>query len=320
MRYFLLIAMAQEVVVGRPREAPTRSESSRGSRARRLYDRGCLFSPEGRVYQVEYAQRAVERGGAAVGVVGAECCVVGAVRSSGLRSAARVLLPEKDDGWRERVHRVDEHVVCVSCGLVPDARQLLRALQRLAAEHRRTWGARIPVEVVAARLSDFVHSATLRSSTRPFGAAFLIAGYDDETDEFKLYRTDPAGFFDEVPDAVTMGDAAAPAKESLLRPDPALDLDAATALAHRALALSLGPPVNPTDLELAVIRRRESDVVVDILSFDEIGRFPVLDIPEPPPTTTLDDVPPPASPFHEEEEEEEDDVFFQEDEEDDDDV
>lgn len=199
------------------------------------------------------------------------------MRSSGLRSANPSLLPREDDGWRERVHRIDEHIVCVSCGLVPDARQLLRALQRLANEHRKAWGSRMPVDLVAARLSEFVQAATLRASTRPFGAAFLLAGYDDDTQSFRLFRTDPAGVYDEITGASTIaGEAPTVARDAVdrgYRPD--LDADGATCLVLDGIAASRGKdataPLRPTDLELARLTLRDDRVVSDIVAFNEIA-------------------------------------------------
>lgn len=271
---YQLFLVLSAVTAAPPREAPTAGGRGSGGRSRRLYDRGCLFSPEGRVYQVEYAQRAIERGGAACGIVGEDCVVVGAVRSSYLRSADEALLPRDDDGWRERVHRIDEHIVCVSCGLVPDARQLLRALQKLASDHRRTWGSRMPIGLVAARLSEYVQSATLRSSTRPFGAAFLLAGYDDHDGTFRLYKTDPAGFFDEMSKTGTIA-APAAAREALEK-SHAEGLDAraaASLLVAKGLAGQDETQFKPSDLELARVHFRDGRIVSDILTRDQIEQL-----------------------------------------------
>ncbi|KAJ1444306.1 nucleophile aminohydrolase [Pelagophyceae sp. CCMP2097] len=171
------------------------SRESRSARGRRLYDRGCLFSPEGRIYQVEYAQCAVERGGAAAAVVGKGCVIVGALRSQTLRAAPRALLPARDDGFRERVHRIDEHVICVASGVAPDARQLVRALQRTAQDHRRTWGTAAPVELIALQLCDLLQQTTQRAGGRPFGAGFIIAGHDAKFG-MQCYKTDASGAYD----------------------------------------------------------------------------------------------------------------------------
>jgi len=234
--------------------------------------------------------------------------VLGAVRSKPLRDAS-ALRPRRDDGWRERVHRIDEHVACVSCGVVPDARQLLRALQRLANEHRRAWGVRAPVGLVAARLSDYVQAATLRAANRPFGAAFLIAGYDDDARAVRVYLTDPAGFYDEYEGVAAAGDAPKEARDGLLgwarrsevvvdapddaasdavAPDSGVVRDARDASGARrvvrdALRATLekeqkrAPPsggvrVRPVDVEIAIVEvRDDGTAVARVLSADAVA-------------------------------------------------
>ena len=190
----LLCALLATQSAAMPRSAnrsPKREASS--ARQRRFYDRGCLFSPEGRIYQVEYASKAVERGSFAVGVLGPRGVALAAVRSAGLRATPEPLL---SPNWCERVHRVDERIWCVACGVVPDATTLLRALREFAAEHRKTWGEAPPVEVVAKQLSRHAQKLTQRAGGRPFGAAFLLAGFDDGSDVPRLFKTDPGGTYE----------------------------------------------------------------------------------------------------------------------------
>ena len=255
------------------------------SRARRLYDRGCLFSPEGRIYQVEYARKAVEQGGAAVGALGKDSVILGAVRSASLRDSLDSIDPESK--WRERVFRVDEHVICVACGVVPDAKQLLRAMQRLASDHRRTWGARASPGVLAARLSDFVQSATLRTGNRPFGAAFLIAGYDDDAGAFRLFVTDPAGFYDEFHHIAVLGDVD---KAEIDEDDDFVRRVLLASLKHASARRSdeSDPvPPRPHDFEAARLSLRDDGTVVsEILDSDglrDLLSLPSQSPPMPPP-------------------------------------
>ena len=181
-------------VAAMPRSArsPSKRESS-SARQRRFYDRGCLFSPEGRIYQVEYASKAVERGSFAVGVIGARGVALGAVRSAATRSTPEALLC---GDHCERVFRVDRRIWCVACGLAPDATALLGALREFAQEHRKAWGEAPPVEVVAKQLSRFAQKVTQRAGGRPFGAAFLLAGFDEGDETPRLFKTDPAGTYE----------------------------------------------------------------------------------------------------------------------------
>ena len=133
----------------------TPTKPSTSERQRRLYDRGCLFSPEGRVYQVEYAEKNVARGSFAVGAVAPYGVALAAVRSAHARSVPGAFLERR---WRERVHRVDDTIACVACGLVPDALQLLAALRDFCRRHRSTWGGRRP------RLLSAAHAAGLTTA------------------------------------------------------------------------------------------------------------------------------------------------------------
>jgi len=230
--------------------------------------------------------------------------VVGALRSQALREASPQLV---ERGWRERVFRVDEHVVCVACGVVPDAKQLLRALQRVASEYRRTWGARAPPQVLAQQVSDFLQRATARTGNRPFGAAFLIAGYDDASRDFKLFLTDPAGFFDEFHAQAIVGDVPEDAEAAFSKSADrrAPDLPSAERRARDLLRDSLtrqqgraqeddGNRLRPFDPEFArlFLSSESGEVVAEILSADDIRALlssAEEGSPPPPPPSTEDD-------------------------------
>ena len=87
------------------------------------------------MYQVEYAEKNVARGSFAVGAVAPDGVALAAVRSAHARSVPGAFLERR---WRERVHRVDDTIACVACGLVPDALQLLAALRDFCRRHRST--------------------------------------------------------------------------------------------------------------------------------------------------------------------------------------
>ena len=219
---------------------------------------------------MEYASKAVERGSFAVGVIGRDSVALAAVRSSGLRSTPEALLAGE---WRERVHRVDDHVYCVSCGLVPDATTLLRALREFAQEHRRHWGEAAPVEVIAKQLSRHTQKMTQRAGGRPFGAAFLLAGFDEGDECPKLFKTDPAGTYDAY-EPGTFACAGSAPDSVVERLEERVDVDAdVVELAHAAAldaAVASPPPGRDddakgraTDVELAVLRQAGSAIVAD---------------------------------------------------------
>ena len=262
MRLLPLCALTTCALAAPRGRGGTPTKPSTSERQRRLYDRGCLFSPEGRVYQVEYAEKNVARGSFAVGAVAPDGVALAAVRSAHARSVPGAFLERR---WRERVHRVDDTIACVACGLVPDALQLLAALRDFCRRHRSTWGEAPPVEACARHLGRLARAATARAAGRPYGAAFLIGGFDEGSSEPRLFRTEPSGAYEAygvggvatagaAPDGSTIADLE---RAAAAFGDVADGADAAYAAAVAAAEAS--PPTDrsdavATDVELAVLR------------------------------------------------------------------
>ncbi|MFC6874216.1 MULTISPECIES: archaeal proteasome endopeptidase complex subunit alpha [Halobellus] len=152
------------------------------------YDRGTsLFSPDGRIYQVEYAREAVKRGAPSLGIRTTEGVVFAARRrtSSSLMESDSI----------EKLHKLDDYLGTASAGHVADARRLIDDARRAAQGNRLRYGEPLGVEALAKTLSDEIQETTQIGGTRPFGAALLIGGVDDtETDPSpRLFQTDPSG-------------------------------------------------------------------------------------------------------------------------------
>ncbi|HJJ92410.1 MAG TPA: archaeal proteasome endopeptidase complex subunit alpha [Methanocorpusculum sp.] len=152
------------------------------------YDRAItMFSPDGRLYQVEYAREAVKRGTTAVGIK----CKTGVVLLVDKRVNSRLLEPSSI----EKIFMIDEHIGVASSGLVGDARALVDRARIEAQINRVSYGEPIEVETLAKRLCDHMQTYTLFGGARPYGTALLIAGVDTEGDEinYRLFETDPSG-------------------------------------------------------------------------------------------------------------------------------
>ena len=150
-----------------------------------MYDSAAtMFSPDGRIYQVEYAREAVKRGTTAVGVVysGGAVLLVDKRISSKLIEAAAI----------EKIFKIDRHIGCASSGLVGDARMLVARARAVSANNRVTYAESIEVNVLVKDLSDIMQAYTQNGGVRPFGAAFLIAGIDPDG-TVRLFETDPSG-------------------------------------------------------------------------------------------------------------------------------
>jgi len=151
---------------------------------RQAYDRGItIFSPDGRLYQVEYAREAVERGSASVGVRTDE----GIVLLADKRVASSLMEGESI----EKLHAVDDHVAVATAGHVADGRALIDFLRQEAQIERRRYGEGVGVETLAKALTDHVQRYTQIGGARPFGVATILGGIEDG--EPRLFETDPSG-------------------------------------------------------------------------------------------------------------------------------
>ena len=156
-----------------------------GQSQQQAYDRGItIFSPDGRLYQVEYAREAVARGTASVGVRTPDGVVLGAHR--------RIRSPLMERDSVEKLHKIDDHVGVASAGHVADARKLIDFARRRAQTERLRYGEAIPVETLTKAVTDNIQEYTQTGGARPFGVALLVGGVD-ETGEPRLFETDPSG-------------------------------------------------------------------------------------------------------------------------------
>ncbi len=148
------------------------------------YDRGStIFSPDGRLYQVEYAREAVSRGSASVGVRTADGVVLAADRQT------RSPLIERES--IEKIHAIDDHVGIASAGHVADARQLVDVARQQAQVEQLRYDQPVGVETLTKELTDHVQEYTQTGGARPFGVALLVGGIEDG--EPRLFETDPSG-------------------------------------------------------------------------------------------------------------------------------
>lgn len=148
------------------------------------YDRAItVFSPDGRLYQVEYAREAVKRGTTAVGIKAKDgvVLIVDKRVSSKLLEASSI----------EKIFKIDEHIGVASSGLVGDARALVDRARIECQINRVSYDEPIEVEALAKKLCDHMQSLTQYGGIRPYGTALLIAGVSDG--EIRLFETDPSG-------------------------------------------------------------------------------------------------------------------------------
>ncbi len=153
------------------------------------YDRATtVFSPDGRLFQVEYAKKAVEKGTTAVGIV---------FKDGGLIATDKLIKSKLVNVKSiEKVFKIDDHVGAVASGLVADARKLIDHARIEAQREKVTYGESIPVETLTRSICDLKQSYTQYGGVRPFGVSLIILGVD--TTGVRMFETDPSGAFSEV--------------------------------------------------------------------------------------------------------------------------
>ena len=210
----------------------------------RAYDRGTsIFSPDGRLYQVEYAREAVERGSASVGVR----TPAGVVLAARRRVRSSLMAPESV----EKLHEVDDHLGVASAGNAADARQLVEFARRAAQRDRLRYDEPMGVETLTKAVADHVQEYTQTGGARPFGTALLVGGLSDG--EPALYETDPSGT-PSAWDAAAVGRESARIREFLEAEYAAeMDLDSGVDLALEALAAPDDETFAPTDVAVATV-------------------------------------------------------------------
>lgn len=153
--------------------------------ARRYDSRTTIFSPEGRLYQVEYAMEAIGHAGAAIGILAKNGVVLAAEK----KTTSKLL---ESDKTSEKMYLVDNHIACAVAGIRADANILINQARLNAQRHLFKYAEPIPVEQMIQQICDLKQGYTQYGGQRPFGVSFLFAGYDKEYG-YQLYQSDPSG-------------------------------------------------------------------------------------------------------------------------------
>lgn len=210
------------------------------------YDRAItVFSPDGRLFQVEYAREAVKRGTTTVGVKfdGGVLLIVDKRISSKLVEPTSI----------EKIFRIDNHVGCATSGLVADARSLVDRARIDCQMNRITYDESIQVLSLVKKICDFKQSYTQYGGVRPFGTALLVAGVDDTGPH--LFETDPSGALMEYK-ASSVGSGRTAAME-VFEEDykDGLKKDAAIQLGLKALNAATEGKLNPEAIEIGLVTK-----------------------------------------------------------------
>src|SRR3989344_2249379 len=150
------------------------------------YDRAItMFSPDGRLLQVEYAKKTVRQGSTAIGMV----CSDGVLLVADKRGVDSLIVPESV----EKIWQIDDHIGASASGILSDARVLIDRAQLKAQQNRVTYDSEIDTSSIVKDICDLKQVCTQSGGLRPFGVSVLIAGIDDNVP--KLFETDPIGIY-----------------------------------------------------------------------------------------------------------------------------
>ena len=154
------------------------------------YDRtATMFSPEGHLLQVEYAEKTVRLGSSSVGMV----CSDGVFILADKRNEDNLIVP----GSAQKVYEIDTHLIASVAGIISDARVLVDKAQILAQQSRVTYDSPIEPELVIKEISNIKQQFTQYGGARPFGVSFMLAGIQDK--KGRLYTSDITGNYYEFP-------------------------------------------------------------------------------------------------------------------------
>ena len=211
------------------------------------YDRtSIMFSPDGRLLQVEYAKKTVRQGTTSVGVV----CKDGVLLIADKRVTEKLVVPRSI----EKVFQIDEHIGASVSGILSDGRILIEKAQVMAQQHRMTYSVPISPESLVKEICNLKQLYTQVGGARPFGVSIMFIGYSEDP---HLFITDPTGIFLEYK-ATAMGEAENDVKEILDKEyKESLSMQEGLKLAVNALKKALGKEFSADRLDGAYISTDE---------------------------------------------------------------
>lgn len=216
--------------------------------SRRYDSRTTIFSPEGRLYQVEYALESISHAGTAIGIMASDGIVLAAER----KVTSKLL---EQDTSSEKLYKLNDNITVAVAGLTADAEILINTARVYAQNYLQTYNEEIPVEILVRRLSDIKQGYTQHGGLRPFGVSFIYAGYDERYG-YQLYTSNPSGNYSGWK-AISVG-ANTSAAQTLLQMDykDGINLDGAIELALKTLSKTTDSSALTHDrIEFATIKK-----------------------------------------------------------------
>ena len=225
------------------------------------YDRAItVFSPDGRLYQVEYAIETVRRGTVAVGIKSKDGIVIA------VEEKPRKL---QISDTAQKIFQVDDHVGIAAAGYIPDARSQVDNARFFSQSNKMIYDEPVDVETIAKHLADQCQQFTQYAGVRPFGVALILGGIDSKGSS--LYLTDPSGTYISY-DAVAIGSGSEQVTEFLEKTyQPELSLDDAAALATASIYIGSEEKEGTKHIKMSQIKTATK--LFEMIPDEQIAKF-----------------------------------------------
>ena len=229
--------------------------------AQQGYDRAItVFSPDGRLYQVEYAIETVRRGTIAVGIKSKDGIIIA------VEEKPRKLQISET---AQKIFQIDDHVGVAAAGYIPDARSQVDNARFFSQSNKLIYDESVDVETIAKHLADQCQQFTQYAGARPFGVALILGGVDSEGSQ--LYLTDPSGTYISY-DAVAIGSGSDQVTEFLEKNyKPDISLEDAGALAAASIYIASEEKQDSQHIKMSQIR--SDSKTFEIISEDQIKKY-----------------------------------------------
>lgn len=226
------------------------------------YDRAItVFSPDGRLFQVEYAKEAVKRGATAIGITAKDGVALVAFKSI----HSKLVVPTS----LKKIFQVDSHICVTASGLIADARRLVDGARVDAQRHRITYNEAPDIDLIARGVCDTMQVYTQYGGIRPFGVSLLIAGVDSTGP--KLFEAEPSGAMTAYK-ADSIGAHKKEVDEALEKNfKETISVDDAIKIAMDAIKSTQDEKVVPENIEISYVPMKTKKMVS--LSDKEIAKY-----------------------------------------------
>ncbi len=209
------------------------------------YDRGTMFSPDGRLFQVEYAKESVKKGATAVGIVAKDAVVFIAHKNV----TEPLAVPES----LQKIFRVDSYIGATYSGIASDGLRVINLLRAKTQSHRMVYDETESIETISIEISEEMQMATQYGGIRPYAISLLVGGVDTNP---RLFEIDPSGvILGYKADAIGMGKNIA---EEILTKEykDNMEVDDAIKLGVKIITKAWEKKITKENIEIAVISKK----------------------------------------------------------------